>query len=78
MAHPGRHVRRLRSITALASAQVLRTPARTAVAGISVAIGVDALTVVLAVRPHFRRAWSATVLGEAVSIQVHVSATGEH
>lgn len=66
-------VRRAREpggITALAAVNVLRTPGRSAVGAVSLAVGVTALTIVAAVTFAFRGVVVGSLLGNAVAVQV--------
>ena len=69
VADPGR-ARSPRSVTGLAVINVLRTPARSAVAVASLAVGVAALTILLAVTLAFRGAVVGSVLGDAVAVEI--------
>jgi putative ABC transport system permease protein len=61
--HPG-------GITALAAVNVLRTPGRSLVAALSLAIGITAVTMLTAVTFAFRGVVVGTLLGNAVAVQV--------
>jgi putative ABC transport system permease protein len=61
--HPG-------SITALAASNVLRTPGRSLVGALSLAIGITALTTLTAVTFAFRGVVVGSLLGDAVAVQV--------
>jgi len=61
--HPG-------SITALAASNVLRTPGRSLVGALSLAIGITALTTLTAVTFAFRGVVVGSLLGDSVSVQV--------
>jgi putative ABC transport system permease protein len=65
--------RRPRSLAALAVINVLRTPGRTALGALSLAIGVCALTLLLAATLAFRDTLVGTVLGDAVAVTVRAS-----
>jgi putative ABC transport system permease protein len=65
-----RRARQPGGITALAAVNVLRTPGRTAVGAVSLAIGVTALTILAAVTFAFRGVVVGTLLGNAVAVQV--------
>jgi putative ABC transport system permease protein len=58
------------SVTALAAVNVVRTPARSLVGAISLAVGVAALTMVTALTFAFRGVVVGTLLGDAVAVQV--------
>lgn len=58
-----------RRVSGLALANLARTPARTALGAASLAIGVAALTMLLAVTFAFRGAVVGTLLGEAIAVQ---------
>ncbi|GAB3810378.1 FtsX-like permease family protein [Micromonospora zhanjiangensis] len=58
-----------RRLAGLALANLVRTPGRTALGALSMAIGVAALTVLLAITFAFRGAVAGTLLGEAVAVQ---------
>jgi putative ABC transport system permease protein len=57
-------------VTALAAANVLRTPGRAFVGAISLAVGVTALTMLAAVTVAFRGILVGSLLGNAVAVQV--------
>ena len=57
-------------ITGLAVVNVLRTPGRTLVGALSIAIGVAALTLLVGVTLAFRGAVVGTLLGDVVTVQV--------
>ena len=57
-------------ITGLAVINVLRTPGRTLVGALSIAIGVAALTLLIGVTLAFRGAVVGTLLGDVVTVQV--------
>ena len=61
--HPG-------GVTALAALNVLRTPGRSLVGAISLAVGVTALTLLAALTFAFRGLVVGTLLGNAVAVQV--------
>jgi putative ABC transport system permease protein len=65
-----RHARQPSGITALASANVLRTPGRALIGAISLAVGVTALTILAAVTIAFRGVLVGSLLGNAVAVQV--------
>lgn len=58
------------SITGLAATNVLRTPGRSLLGAASLAVGVTALTLLVAVTWAFRGAVVGSLLGEAVSVQI--------
>jgi putative ABC transport system permease protein len=57
-------------ITGLAMVNVLRTPGRTLVGVLSLAVGITALTLLIAVSVAFRGAIIGTLLGSVVTVQV--------
>jgi putative ABC transport system permease protein len=57
-------------ITGLALVNVLRTPGRTLVGALSLAVGVTALTLLIGVTLAFRGAVGGTLLGDYVTVQV--------
>jgi ABC-type lipoprotein release transport system permease subunit len=61
---------RPRSVAALALVNLVRAPGRTALAALSLAIGVCALTLLLAVTVAFSDTLVGTLLGDAVAVQV--------
>ncbi len=65
-----RRARQPRRITGLAVVNVLRTPGRTLVGALSLAIGVMSLTLLVAVTLAFRGAVVGTLLGNVVTVQV--------
>ncbi len=65
-----RRARQPGGITALAAANVLRTPGRAAVGAVSLAVGVTALTILAAVTFAFRGVVIGSLLGNAVAVQV--------
>jgi putative ABC transport system permease protein len=65
-----RRARQPSGITGLALVNVLRTPGRTLVGALSLAIGVAALTLLIAVTLAFRGAVVGTLLGNVVTVQV--------
>jgi putative ABC transport system permease protein len=70
---PALAVRRARQpsgITGLALLNVLRTPGRTLVGALSLAVGVTALTLLIGVTLAFRGAIGGTLLGDYVTVQV--------
>jgi putative ABC transport system permease protein len=70
---PALAVRRARQpsgITGLALVNVLRTPGRTLVGALSLAVGVTALTLLIGVTLAFRGAIGGTLLGDYVTVQV--------
>lgn len=62
--------RHARSILGLSLVNLLRVPGRTVLGALSMAIGVGALTVLVAVATTFRNLIVGTLLGTAVSVQV--------
>ncbi len=70
LVRPPRRGRRTVSVTDLALHELSRTPGRTALAAVSLAVGVAALTVVLAVQQVFRGLVVGSLLGDAVALQV--------
>lgn len=60
---------RPRRLTGLALANLLRSPGRTAVGAGSLAVGLSALTMLLAITFAFRGAVTGTLLGEAIAVQ---------
>ena len=65
-----RRARHPRRITGLAVVNVLRTPGRTLVGALSLAVGVMSLTLLVAVTLAFRGAVVGTLLGNVVTVQV--------
>ncbi|MGI8445926.1 MAG: FtsX-like permease family protein [Streptosporangiaceae bacterium] len=65
-----RRARQPSGITGLAVVNVLRTPGRTLVGALSLAVGVAALTLLVAVTLAFRGAVVGTLLGNVVTVQV--------
>ncbi len=65
-----RRARQPSGITGLAVVNVLRTPGRTLIGALSLAIGVMALTLLVAVTLAFRGAVVGTLLGTVVTVQV--------
>ena len=65
-----RRARQPSGITGLAAVNVLRTPGRTLVGALSLAVGVTALTLLIAVTLAFRGAVVGTLLGDVVTVQV--------
>ena len=65
-----RRARQPRRVTGLAVVNVLRTPGRTLVGALSLAIGVMSLTLLVAVTLAFRGAIVGTLLGNVVTVQV--------
>jgi ABC-type antimicrobial peptide transport system permease subunit len=63
----------VRSLAGLAATNLLRVPGRTALGAASLAVGIFALTLLLAVTIAFRGAVIGTVLGDAVSVQVRTA-----
>ncbi|GAA2350359.1 FtsX-like permease family protein [Streptomyces carpaticus] len=66
----GGRARARRSVVALAAAQVTRVPVRAALAVLSLAVGIAAVTFVTAVLWHFRGAAAGTLLGQAVTLEI--------
>jgi putative ABC transport system permease protein len=62
--------RHLRRVTSMALLNVLRTPGRSLVAAVSLAVGVAALTMLTAVTLAFRGAVVGSLLGNVVAVQV--------
>ncbi len=62
--------RRSAGITAMASANVLRSPGRALVGAISLAVGIAGLTILVALTIAFRGVLVGSLLGDAVSVQV--------
>jgi putative ABC transport system permease protein len=65
-----RHARQPGGITALAIANVLRTPGRALIGAVSLAVGVTGLTMLAAVTFAFRGVIVGSLLGDAVAVQV--------
>ena len=65
-----RRARQPSGITGLAVVNVLRTPGRTLIGALSLAVGVTALTLLAAVTMAFRGAIVGTLLGNVVTVQV--------
>jgi putative ABC transport system permease protein len=65
-----RRARQPAGITGLAVVNVLRAPGRTLVGALSLAVGVTALTLLIAVTLAFRGAVVGTLLGNVVTVQV--------
>jgi putative ABC transport system permease protein len=65
-----RHAHTVRNLRGLAAVNVLRVPARSAVATVSLAVGVAALTTLLAITLAFRGAVVGSVLGDTVAVNV--------
>ena len=65
-----RRARQPSGITGLAVVNVLRTPGRTLIGALSLAVGVTALTLLVAVTLAFRGAVVGTLLGNVVTVQV--------
>lgn len=64
---------RPRNVPALAVVNLVRAPGRTALAALSLAIGVCALTLLLAVTVAFSNTLVGTLLGDAVAVQVRTT-----
>ena len=65
-----RRARQPSGLTGLAIVNVLRTPGRSLIGGLSLAVGVMALTLLAAVTLAFRGAIVGTLLGNVVTVQV--------
>ena len=65
-----RRARQPSGVTGLAVVNVLRTPGRTIVGALSLAVGVTALTLLIAVTLAFRGAIIGTLLGNVVTVQI--------
>jgi hypothetical protein len=65
-----RRARQPRGITSLAALNVARTPGRTAIGVVSLAVGIAALTLLTAVTFAFRGVVVGSLLGDAVAVQV--------
>ena len=65
-----RRARQPSGVTSLAVVNVLRTPGRTVVGALSLAVGVTALTLLIAVTLAFRGAIIGTLLGNVVTVQI--------
>jgi len=65
-----RRARRTSSVTGLALINVLRTPGRSALGAVSLAVGVTALTILAAVTFAFRGDVVGSLLGNAVAVQI--------
>jgi len=65
-----RHARQPSGITGLALVNVLRTPGRTLIGALSLAVGVTALTLLIGVTLAFKGAIGGTLLGASVTVQV--------
>jgi putative ABC transport system permease protein len=65
-----RHAHHPRGITALAVANVSRSPGRTLAGALSLAVGIAALSVLIAVTTAFRGVVVGTLLGSAIGLQV--------
>jgi putative ABC transport system permease protein len=65
-----RRARQPSSITGLAVVNVLRTPGRTLIGALALAVGVTALTLLIAITMAFRGAAVGTLLGNVVTVQV--------
>lgn len=68
-----RSARSVRSVRGLAVRNLLRVPGRTVLGVVSLAVGVAALTALLAVTTSFRGAVVGSVLGDAVAVQVRTA-----
>ena len=67
---PVQRARQASSVAALAAVNVVRTPARSLVGAISLALGIAALTMVTALTFAFHGVVVGTLLGDAVAVQV--------
>lgn len=67
----GGHTRAVRSLPALALVNLTRLPIRTALGAAGLTLGVAALTVLIAIERSFHGTLIGTLLGNAVSVQVH-------
>ncbi|MGH3284816.1 MAG: FtsX-like permease family protein, partial [Streptosporangiaceae bacterium] len=65
-----RRARHPSSITGLAAVNVLRTPGRTLIGALALAVGVTALTLLIAISMAFRGTAVGTLLGNVVTVQV--------
>jgi ABC-type lipoprotein release transport system permease subunit len=65
--------RRIRRVVGLAMSDLLRVPGRTALGVLSVAIGVGALTLLMAATVAFHDTLVGTLLGDAVAIEVRTT-----
>jgi len=65
--------RRVHGIPGMAFANLRRLPARTFLGASGLMLGVAALTVLVAIEQHFQGTLVGTVLGNAVSVQVHTA-----
>jgi len=68
-----RRVRRPRTVLQLALVNLLRVPGRTALGALSLAVGVAAVSFLLAATIAFHDVLVGTLLGHAVAVQVHTS-----
>jgi putative ABC transport system permease protein len=68
-----RRARRPRGVAGMALVNLLRTPGRTALGALSLAIGVCALTLLLAATLAFHDTLVGTLLGDAVAVEVRAS-----
>lgn len=68
-----RRTHRVRNLVQLAIVNLTRVPLRTGLGAAGLAIGVAALTVLIAIERSFQGTLVGTVLGSAVSLQVHSS-----
>lgn len=69
-ARPARRAHAPRTVGGLALINVLRTPARSLAAALALAVGLAALTLLLAITAVFHGAVVGTLLGNAVAVQV--------
>jgi hypothetical protein len=68
-----RRSRRIRRVAGLAATDLLRVPGRTALGVVSVAIGVCALTLLLAATVAFHDTLVGTLLGDAIAVEVRAT-----
>jgi putative ABC transport system permease protein len=66
----GRRSTRVRSVTAMALANVLRVPGRSLVALVTLVFGVGALALIIGITLAFRGGVAGTLLGQVVSVNV--------
>jgi hypothetical protein len=69
----GRHFRRARRVVDLAIVDLVRNPGRSVLGALSVAVGVCALTLLLAATIAFNETLVGTLLGDAVSVQARTT-----
>lgn len=70
---PGTSARAVRTVLGLAARQVRRTPGRTAVGAIALAVGVAGLTLLLSITALFHGTVVGSLLGDAISVQVRAT-----